>query len=353
MFSADVLQEYKDKGLIKSSTRDDYTVWCYTVGAVYSHTWDEVTMSCRGLVYADDGSLVSRPFRKFFNWDQTEAVIEQGPFVAYDKMDGTLIVVGEHNGQAVVSTKGSFDTWHSETARELLLGFVPEPGYTVMFELIHPENRIVVDYGDFTGLIFLGAVHNETGAERHPEEAAGAMAWHGEVVVQRAFNFHSMTQTIQNPESGENREGFVVVWPRPDGPPNRVKLKFAQYVALHGVMTGLTNRRVWEHMVAGTMIDLFEIAPDELHDDIKKVQEEIQHLVTLRFDEARDVGGSALELYPNDRKSAAHFIQTHTYKELWGMSFKCYDEKYETAAAQALQLARPEVSRPVGASGLS
>ncbi|TXH43266.1 MAG: hypothetical protein E6Q97_34350 [Desulfurellales bacterium] len=342
---------YEQKGLIKSSSRDGYTVWCYTQRCVVENAWDEVTMACRGLVFADDGTLVSRPFKKFFNWDQPGAVIEQGPFLAYDKMDGTLIVVGEYEGEAVVSTKGSFDTWHSEAARGLLLGFVPPKGYTCMFELIHPDNRIVVDYGDYTGLVFLGALENETGADYLlPEDAAEEFGWHGDVVVRRSFNFNSMTNTIQNPEAGEGREGFVVVWPKEGASSNRVKLKFAMYVALHGIYTGLTNRRVWEHIVNGTMDDLYEVAPDELHDAIRETEREIRAKVEDYVNTAHLEAVQAAFLHP-DRKSVAEYFAAHSVDRT--LAFLAYDEKWDRLLQKATDKARPEVSQFVGKAGLN
>jgi RNA ligase len=352
MFDQDTLQDYKGRGLIKSSEKDGYTVWCYTQQAVVERAWDDVTRACRGLVLAPDGSLVSRPFQKFHNWGEPEAVIERGPFLAFDKMDGTLIVVGNHIDSAIVSTKGSFTTWHSEAARELLLGFVPPPGQTALFELIHPENRIVVDYGDYTGLVFLGGVDNETGADLgRPDEVGLDMGWHGDIVVQRSFNLKSMLNTIQNPEAGPNREGFVVVWPRENAPWNRVKLKFALYVQLHGIYTGLTNRRVWECLVTDSLGELLDIAPDELHADIGDVAAAIMEEADVMLREASDVVALAQTL-PN-RKEQAEMIIDRLDRPVSALAFKMLDGKDDEARLIAIGAARPEVSKFVGSAGLS
>lgn len=350
MFDLDTLNSYASRGLIKSSARDGYTVWCYTQECVVTHQWDDVTKACRGLIMSDAGELVARPLPKFFNHDQAEAVVEGGPFFAYDKMDGTLIVVGEHNGNAVVSTKGSFDTWHSEAARGLLLGFVPPKGVTVLFEFIHPENRIVIDYGDYTGLVFLTALSNETGEDLgRPNDVALDLGWHGDAVVERSFHLQSMITTIQNPEAGPNREGFVVAWPKQGAPWNRVKLKFDLYVKLHGIYTGLTNRRVWECMMDETIAELLEIAPDEFHPAIKELQDEIEEQAWALTTAAQVIGFEAQAF--EARKDAAAYIIERADGAIRGLAFKALDGK--PIFKEAVRLSRPETSRFVGTAGLS
>lgn len=352
MFELDTLRDYESRGLIKSSERDGYTVWCYTQQAVYERAWDEVTRACRGLVLAEDGTLVSRPLPKFHNWNEPEAVIEEGAFYAFDKMDGTLIVVGNHDGKAVVSTKGSFTTWHSEAARELLMGFTPPEGVTAIFELIHPENRIVVDYGDKTELVFLAAINNDTGEDvDRPEYIGEDLGWHGEIVVERAFNFKSMINTIQNPEAGENREGFVVAWKHEGRPWNRVKLKFDLYVRLHGIYTGLTNRRVWECLVSDSLSEMMEIAPDEFHEAIGDCAAEIMEKAQMSLNVATEIADVANKM--STRKEAAEFIMKVSGRPISGLAFKLLDGKHDEARLIAIGLARPEVSQFVGTAGLS
>jgi RNA ligase len=352
MFSLDTLRDYESRGLIKSSERDGYTVWCYTQQAVFSRSWDDVTLSCRGLIMAPDGTLVARPFRKFFNWNEPEAVIEKGAFVAFDKMDGTLIVVGEHDGSAVVSTKGSFDTWHSEVARKLLLGYTPPKGVTVLFELLHPQNRVVIDYDGYEGLVLLGGVDNETGQDFLPDEVADNTGWHGDVVVRRTFNFQSMLRTIENPEAGAredgtvDREGFVVLWRHPNAPGNRVKLKFSLYVQLHGVYTGLTTKRVWEAMCDGTLDALYELAPDELHKGIRHTVDAIQGQANRLAFKAHDAAEVAKKF--NNRKDAAQYLLSHTERPTTSLAFLSLDGRDGDMYARALALAKPEVSEFIG-----
>lgn len=322
----DRLWEYYDDGKLRHS-EDEWRglhVWCYSQTTVYEREWDDLTRLCRGLVTTDDGTVVSRPFPKFFNWGEPEATSDPGrPFIAYDKMDGSLIVVGnDPAGDVCVSTKGSFTTWHSEKARELLGSWQPHDGWTVLFELVDPGNRIVVKYPEgLYGLHLLGAVNHETGQDHYtPDEIATQMGWNGEVVVSRNFNLHRMLETIKDPQAGENREGFVLVYPdygvidpetavqAPGGPSERVKIKFAQYVMLHHTLSRISNVGVWEALKDGTFEVLLDLVPDEMYDrvrecasDLRAAHANVMHVAGAVVDLAYDL--------PNRREQAEYIMR--------------------------------------------
>jgi RNA ligase len=153
-----------------------------------------------------------------------------------------------------------------------------------------------------------------------------------------------MIETVKNPENGEGREGFVIVWPTDEGPWDRVKLKFAHYVQLHGIYTGLTNRKVWEVLQDDTWEQwnaLLEIAPDELHDAIKSCAREIG-------DQAEELELEAVELaghvwsYPH-RKAQAEYILAHSRRPVTSLAFAALDGK--NVGKLALQQVKPEESR--------
>lgn len=278
----DRLNQYHEAGKLRRGKHPDRDlfVWCYSVQTVYTQDWDDLTLMCRGLQTDAEGNVLARPFPKFFNWGQPQAPgpeVTGAPFWAYDKEDGTLIIVGlDSDGEALVSTKGSFTTWHSEKAREMLGGWKPVEGSTAVFEFIHPDNRIVVDYGGRESLVLLGAVANEDGCDHfQPEQYADESGWFGDLATPRAFNLQSMLQTVQDPENGPNREGFVLIWPNPEGPSHRAKIKFAQYIHLHAVLSRISNVSVWEALRDNTLPALLEIVPDEIYDKVRETADEL------------------------------------------------------------------------------
>lgn len=345
MIDLKTLKDYESRGLIKSSERGDgFTVWCYTPDCVIQHLWDDVTRACRGLVFGPDHTLVSRPYPKFFNWNQPEAVMETGPFEAYEKMDGTLIVVGNYQGKPVISTKGSFSTWHTPRAESLLMGYCPPEGVTALFELITPENRVVIDYKGFEGLVLLGGVWNDTGEDTElPDDFAVNTGWPGEVVVRRNFNIHSMLNTIQNPEAGEGHEGFVVVWHKDGAPSNRVKLKFDMYLKLHAIYSDLNTKRVWNAVYDDNVKELLELAPDEFESTIVKCAAEIMN-VSDQYIRLAHIHAAAAREHGDTRADAAYYIMQSggVSRGLTSLVWMAYDGKEEALRQAAVKLARPE-----------
>lgn len=310
----DRLSKYEEAGKLRHSVHPGGAlhVWCYSVQTVYSRDWDDLTRICRGLVTDGDGNVISRPFPKFFNWGEPEAPgpeITQSPFWAFDKMDGSLIVVGEQDGEAVVSTKGSFNTWHSEKAREMLQGWKPIKGSTAIFEFIHPDNRIVVDYGDTEELVLLGAVENSTGEDHFtPENYAEGSGWFGRLVPPHAFRLQAILETVANLENGPNREGFVLIWPQVGGPSYRVKIKFAQYMQLHRTLSRLSNVAVWEALSNGTLDALLEVVPDEMYDQVRECSNElISRHADLRK-RAESVARNAVLLFATRAQQAQYIL---------------------------------------------
>lgn len=313
----DELKRYEEQGRIRHSEDNGLHVWCYTPQTVYSREWDDLTLLCRGLVTDGDGVVLSRPFRKFFNWGEPLApgpeITNTKPFLAFDKEDGTMIVAGaDANGDLVVSTKGSFSTWHSEEARKMLGPWRPKPGMTGIFEFIHPGNRIVVDYGDFAGLIMLGAVDNEDGSDHYlPEDFAETTGWDGRLATPRQFKLQSVLQTVADPENGPNREGFVLVWMDDQYAPSpRAKVKFAQYIHLHSVLSRLSNIAVWESLKMGTFDALLEVTPDEMYDKVRECAEELSNHADRIWMDAQAMASGVAGQY-GTRKEQAEVIKGH------------------------------------------
>lgn len=342
----DRLVQYEAEGKLRHSVHPGGAlhVWCYSQATVYNQDWDDITRICRGLVTTDDGTVVSLPFPKFFNWGQPLTPgpeITSGPFQAYDKMDGTLIVVGNLDGEAIVSTKGSFNTWHSEAARELLEGFVPYAGSTAIFELIHPDNRIVVDYGDRKELVLLGATEMSDRCDHFtPDEYANASGWHGNTAVHRAFRLQPMLESVKNLENGTNREGFVLVWPVADGPSHRVKIKFAQYMQLHYTLSRLSNVAVWESLSQGTFDALLEVVPDEMYDQVRACADELisKHHDLLVNAEAV---ACAAKVQFDTRAQQAEFILGQFTVVDSSLAFKALDNLPEAVSKIAWQKVKP------------
>jgi len=144
------------------------TIWNYTEKVQYEGLWDEVTLMCRGLVTDSEGTIIARPFRKFFNMEEGKHTATS-EFEVYEKMDGSLGIFFYYEGNPVFATRGSFTSDQAIKGREILNKYNWQygtyEGYTYLFEIIYPENRVVVNYNGLEELIVLGVIETSTGKE--------------------------------------------------------------------------------------------------------------------------------------------------------------------------------------------
>jgi RNA ligase len=254
-----------DNGLVRLQRHPSrpFVIYNYTEACQYSGAWSPVTLACRGLIVDADGRIAARPMSKFFNHSESHApVLEPTAKVTVtEKMDGSLGVIYHDGAGYAVATRGSFASDQALHATEVLRSrygtFAAPAGLTVLVEIIYPGNRIVVDYRGLDDLVLLGAVEIATGRVLGPEAVP---EWPGPVV--ESFTYSTFAEALAAPPR-DGREGMVV---RADATGELVKIKYAEYVRLHRLVTGLTPRSVWEILATGGDLDaLTEPLPDEFH----------------------------------------------------------------------------------------
>jgi RNA ligase len=264
-----------------------YAIYNYTEACQYAGAWTPVTLTCRGLIVDEaSGRVLARPFEKFFNHDQPGAPVLSltSQVVVTDKADGSLGVCYPAGDGLAVATRGSFASAQARHATALLrsryAGFTPPPGLTVLVEIIYPGNRIVLDYAGLDDLVLLGAVDIATGRTHAPHAVPG---WPGPVVESFPFTtFAEALAALPRPD----REGLVVHAVEDDV---RVKIKYAEYVRLHRLVTGLTPRTVWEILATGGDLDaLTAPLPDEFHAWVTAVATELTAAVDALADGVED-----------------------------------------------------------------
>ncbi len=184
LMNQDALEHQIVDGLIMRRYLADtgISVLNYTTRAVFSGQWTHETRLSRGLVVDSDGRVLARPFEKFFDLSQIE-VPPGSHFTVTEKIDGSLgILYPTPNGWRI-TTRGDPNGWQSTAATELwnerYSDFVPPEGVTMLFEIVLPENRIVVDYGDRRELVALAAINMATGRDtKVPEDFPGPRRHH-------------------------------------------------------------------------------------------------------------------------------------------------------------------------------
>jgi hypothetical protein len=138
---------------------------------IYNTGWHNLAKICRGkIIDIDTFEIVSYPFDKFFNINEVDDTkiekvqkyIEKASYIfATDKKDGSTIIVSKYKNNPIITTNGSFDNDQIDFAKKLFKKKYPnflnnlKDNFTYIFEIIYPENRIVIDYGEEEALYLL------------------------------------------------------------------------------------------------------------------------------------------------------------------------------------------------------
>ena len=135
------------------------------------------------------------------------------------------------------------------------------------------KNRIVVDYGNMEELVLLGCINTKTGEEISYDEMYNTYK-ETFPIVKRYYKYGDATPlNFLTSYQEDNREGFVVRFY--DG--ERIKIKFDEYVRLHRIVTNVSNKSVWEHLMNGLPFDEFlERVPDEFYNWLKKTKSDLE-----------------------------------------------------------------------------
>ncbi len=113
--------------------------------------------------------------------------------------------------------------------------------------MIAKFNRIVVDHGDWEGLIALALVNNETGEEANRSTLESWAKEQGFLVTPLV---NKQLEACAE-EDLPNFEGYVATWHKAGSPPLRTKIKLETYTKLHRILTGLNPKTVWELLSTG------------------------------------------------------------------------------------------------------
>ncbi len=314
------LEKYYNDGLLHKQIHPtlDLTIWNYSPKVQYEKLWDEITIQCRGLVTNSKGDIVARPFKKFFNYEEHKPEdIPNENFEVYEKMDGSLGILfyyeyelsderryniwfnnnyetgmerffdpnnlpdfdnpyydptPKKKGEWILATRGSFTSPQAIRGAEILSKYKYSElstDCTYLFEIIYPENRIVVDYNNEEKLVLLGAIQTNTGREfniysEHYEDLGFEL-----VMMYKTWGegYDLLKEEISN-----DREGYVIRFMNGF----RMKIKGEEYKRLHKILTGISSRDIWGLLKDNKSFDeIIKDVPDEFYGWVDKTAEDL------------------------------------------------------------------------------
>jgi RNA ligase len=134
------------------------------------------------------------------------------------------------------------------------------------------QNRIVVDYGDYEGLVLLGAFDTKSG-EEIPNSSLFFLQESGFELVM-TYKTWGETYDLLKEEISKDKEGYVIRFKNGF----RMKIKGDEYVRLHRILTNVSNRDIWEYLKHNKSFDeLLEKVPDEFNDWVKETVSDLQN----------------------------------------------------------------------------
>lgn len=322
-----LLHKYESEGLLFSQKHPSLplTIWNYSDKVQYEGLWNDVLLQCRGLVTDDEGNIVARPFKKFFNLEEDKHT-PTDEFKVYEKMDGSCIILFNYEGEWVFATRGSFTSDQSVKGMEMLSKYDYKKlhkDYTYLFEIIYDENRIVVKYS-FEDIILLGMIHTESGVEidihNGPMRFINLISNIGLPVVKKYDGIKDFN--LLKGMVGDNQEGFVVKFSNGD----RMKIKSSDYVRLHRLISMISTKSIWEILSSGESIDkVLKDVPDEVYPQIREYHNELlsefKKIQFKCFSLLSDYEGNLI-----NKKEFALWVKEQD-KELHTLLFNMYNNK--------------------------
>lgn len=202
------------------------------------------------------------------------------------------------------------------------------------------RNRIVVDYGDMEDLILLSVIDTKTGFELSYEDLVSKYSKYFTIVKRHKIeNINNLNELKELEE--ENREGFVVRFSNGF----RVKVKFNEYIRLHGILTNVSNLTVWEHLKNNYDFDeLFNRVPDEFYNWLTKT---INKLKNEYYYVERQALLEFVRIYHvNNITNRSEFAEEAKLSDYRAILFKLYDKRpYDEIIWKMI---RPTYSKPFG-----
>lgn len=312
-----------EAGRVAVSKSGDLSIFKYTQDCHLQSLWNDVNRQARGIILASDGTIVARPFPKFFNLGEvSETMIENLPWheeiEIMEKVDGSCGIGYNVDGTWRLATPGSMESDQAVAGTAILnvqyvLEHLPQD-CTPVFEIIYPSNRIVVDYKGETFLSLL-AIFELSGEEWHPRRVDQIAEKCG-FRRPRRYNIDLRSEIPFE----ENSEGYVARF----ASGKRVKVKSPAYLRVHRLLNHMSPKGVIE-LIRGKEygVTLREL-PEGIQRDFDDIRAYVQNMHdTLRV-QAEDI---TLRIPEGDRKTQALWIQANTPNALTGIVFGLLDKK--------------------------
>lgn len=319
----------------KISECGKYKLFNYTDRCTFEKKWNKHTENSRGTVYEiGTDRVVARAFPKFFNFSELAVskqrnILKQTNFEVFTKEDGSMITLAYYGGEWRTHTRGSFNSDQAIKAKEMLSKYdisLLDQNISYLLEVIYPENKIVVNYGNKEELFLLAAFDTKTG-----EEYSLRLFFNSPFLLAESHKFESIQEVIEYTQTLDaNNEGFVVRLSTGE----RFKLKSPEYLKIARIISRMSPLVLWESMVDGKVSqELLQSIPEEFRTDyegyttsLEGAYSSVYRNVAIRYNQVMKTLGTQKDELPDNidslRKPFALALQNDPNElnsAMWGV----------------------------------
>ena len=294
------LEDYLKRENLTAHREDGLVLFDYNKTVTFNFDWDDITLNARGIVFEEaTGMVVANPFKKFFNHSEISsperlAILPpayhpnyEGELMCLEKADGSCGITFPYKNKWRVNTRGSFNSsqaiWATKWLNTNVDVSLMNLQYTYLFEIVYPENKIVVDYGDKEALVLTGIIETATGRELFVDELELEAKRIGVEMV-KIFKFNNLEEIFSAREGlSANEEGYVITFRNG----YKFKLKGDAYCNLHRSICNITPLNFWRNFDIENMcvsVDLLKELPEEFKFTVDKLNEIINAQFKTEYD---------------------------------------------------------------------
>lgn len=320
------------QGMITCSPHptEDLLIWNYTKKCQFAWAWDEITLQARGLITRSDGTIFALGFPKFFNlFESPETNLLNLPDLPCEitaKLDGSLGILYWTADGPAIATRGSFSSaqarWATRFLQKKQRSFPPHD-LTLLFEIIYPQNRIVLNYNKEENLYLIGARDVQSGYD-YPYKDLLAFGQQYDFPVVPCMEHTSIHNLLPLMQTMKGVEGWVARFP--DG--LRIKIKTEDYLHLHRLIAQITPNHVREMLLADNngWNEFLEQLPDEFQQEAQTLAKEMLAQVDEQEQQILAIYESIKHLAQPSRKMYAIQVMSE-YKSISAYLFALLDNK--------------------------
>lgn len=361
-----LLKPFEDevkKGYLRKVEDDNLILYNYRDKCVFDKAWNETNIASRGIIFEKDtGKLIALPFKKFFNYSELlnnescdimlkerdrllKCIKNNEKYEVTEKIDGSLIILFNYNGEWRTATRGSLSSDQSIKAKELLkkydLSKVPV-NFTLLCKVIYPENRIVVNYGSAEKLILLAAIDRLSEKELDYDSILPYAYYMNMEMVPR-YDYTIEETLIMQKTLPAEKEGFIVKFESG----LRVKIKGEEYLKVHRLISHVSPIHFWQSMEYGKVnINYLKELPEEYRKEADEITEKLENKYQCIKDEiGKSVADMILEIGAGDldnleyRKKVGLYVKNKP--KHYSAIFPVLLNKYEAIDKYIMKTIRP------------